>query len=328
MSRGERDMKQKLPRATEQRNPRTRGLGAMSTTGILRAIHREDAAVAGAVGRALPSVARAVEAIVAALSRGGRVFYVGAGTSGRLGQLDAAECPPTFGIPARLFQAVVAGGRRELWGAVEAAEDSQAQGARDMAAKRISSNDVVVGLTASGSTPYVLGALGHAKRRGASTIGVTCNRKSPIARLAGILIAPAVGPEVLAGSTRLKAGTAQKLVLNMLSTAALVRSGYVYENWMVNVSLANRKLRARGLGILQQATGAGTKAAREALRRAKDDLRVALVMLTASVGAQEARERLRVAGGDLRRAMALDEQERSPQRRRATRGRVRGWRSF
>ncbi len=266
--------------------------------------------MSAAVARELPKVTRAVDAIVRALRRGGRLIYVGAGTSGRLATLDAAECPPTFGVPPRLVEAVVAGGRRALTQAVEGAEDSAAQGAKDLAAKKITANDVVVGLTASGSTPYVLGALAYAKRRGAVAVGVTSNRRSPLARLAGIIIAPQVGPEVIAGSTRMKAGTAQKLVLNMLTTAAMARLGHVYDNWMIDVALSSQKLRQRGLRILEQATGASTAEAQRALRQVrrasrqrKHDLRLALIMLKTGADVAEARRRLNRAGGDLRKAL-------------------------
>lgn len=298
-------MKRSPPRppTTEQRNPRSRGLDLKSTREILRIISREDARVAAAVARELPQIARAVDAIVRALGRGGRLIYVGAGTSGRLATLDAAECPPTFGISPRLVQAVVAGGRRALTSAVEGAEDSAPQGARDLAAEHISPRDVVVGLTASGSTRYVLGALAYAKRRGATTAGVTVNRHSPLARLAQITIAPQVGPEVISGSTRMKAGTAQKLVLNMLSTTAMVRRGYVYDNWMIDVAMTNRKLRRRARRILEQATGASVEAAQRALRQAKHDLRTALVILKTGVDAAEARHRLKQARGNLRKSL-------------------------
>jgi N-acetylmuramic acid 6-phosphate etherase len=259
--------------------------------------------VARAVRRELPAITQAVEAIVRSLRRGGRLIYVGAGTSGRLATLDAAECPPTFGVSPRLVQAVVAGGRRALTRAVEDAEDSAAQGARDLTARRVSRRDAVVGLTASGTTPYVLGALKLARRRGAVTIGVTAKRRAPIARIADITIAPDTGPEVIHGSTRMKAGTAQKTVLNTLSTAALVRLGRVYNNWMVDVALSNRKLRGRGLRILREATGAGESQAARALAQSGGKMRVALVMLKTGAAAAEARRRLRRAGGDLRRAL-------------------------
>jgi N-acetylmuramic acid 6-phosphate etherase len=297
----------KRPRATlastEQRNPRSRGLDLKSTREILRIINREDARVPAAVARELPRIARAVDAIARALGRGGRLIYVGAGTSGRLAMLDAAECPPTFGISPRVVQAVVAGGQHALVRSVEGAEDSAGQGARDIAARRVTRKDVVVGLAASGSTPYVLGALAYARRRGATTIGVTSNRRSALTRVAHIVIAPEVGPEVLAGSTRMKAGTAQKLVLNMLSTAAMVRAGRVYDNWMIGVALTNRKLRERGLRILREATGATVEEAARALRQAGHNLRAAFLMLETGRSAAEARPRLRWAGGNVRKSL-------------------------
>ena len=290
-------------RRTEQRNPRSLGLDQRSTRGIVEAIHREDATVARAVRSELPAITRAVEAIVRALSGGGRLIYVGAGTSGRLAVLDAAECVPTFGISSRIVSAIIAGGRRALTSAVEGAEDSAAQGKRDLAAKRITAHDVIVGLTASGTTPYVAGALDFARRRGALTIGITANPRSPVARLADIAIAPQTGAEVIAGSTRMKAGTAQKMILNLLSTAAMVRLGHVYNNWMVDVALTNRKLRQRGLRILHEAAGASPARASRALRQADDNLRVALIMLKRNTTAEEARRRLEQAHGNLRAAL-------------------------
>ncbi len=291
------------PAATERRNPRSRSLDLKPTQEILRILNREDARVPAAVAREIPSIARAVNRIARAIRRGGRLIYVGAGTSGRLGVLDAAECPPTFGVSARTVQAIIASGTRALTRAVERTEDSRAQGVRDLAARKLTAKDVVVGLSASGSTPYVLGALEFARRRGATTVGVTVNRRSPITRLARITIAPQVGPEAIAGSTRMKAGTAQKLVLNMLSTAVMVRLGCVYDNWMVNVALTNRKLQERGLRILAEATGKSMSEAEQALRQAGHDLRAALVMLKSGVSRAEARRRLRQAGGNLRKAL-------------------------
>jgi N-acetylmuramic acid 6-phosphate etherase len=291
------------PTATERRNPRSRGLDLKSTEEILRIINREDAGVARAVAKAIPAIARAVNAIAAALRRGGRLIYVGAGTSGRLAVLDASECPPTFGVPPALVQGVMAGGPPALVRAVEGAEDDAARGARDLRKKKISTGDVVVGLTASGATPYVLGALRYAKRCGAATIGVCCNRGAAIEHIARISIVAEVGPEVIAGSTRMKAGTAQKLVLNMLSTAAMVQLGHVYDNWMINVALSNQKLRRRGLRVLEEATGASVSEAERAARQAGHDLRVALIMLKSRMGAREARRRLKQADGDLRNAL-------------------------
>ena len=290
-------------RVTERRNPRSRGLDRLSTRAILNTMNREDEKVARAVRREIPAMARSVEAIVRAIPSGGRLIYVGAGSSGRLAVLDAAECPPTFGTSPRLVQALIAGGRRALTTAAERAEDSAAQGARDLAAKKVTTRDVVVGIAASGDTPYVLGALQHARRKGATTVGLTSDRASVLGRGAHISIAPDVGPEILAGSTRLKAGTAQKMVLNMLSTAAMVRLGRVYGNWMIDVALASRKLRERGLRILSEAGGRPLSAARHALRQSRHNLRVALVMLRKNVGAGQARRLLRGARGDLRRAL-------------------------
>jgi N-acetylmuramic acid 6-phosphate etherase len=301
-------MAKKPSRATEQRNPRTRGLDTKSTLDILRMIHREDATVAQAVARAIPAIARAVDAIAEALQSGGRLFYVGAGTSGRLAALDAAEIPPTFGTPARMVQAVIAGGRRALTHAVEGAEDNRAQGARDLAARRLRRNDVVVGITASGSTPYVLGALEFARRHSATTVGLTANPRTPIARLAAISIVAETGPEAITGSTRMKAGTAQKMVLNMLSTAAMVRLGRVYDNWMIGVVLTNRKLQARGLRILAEASGATVAEATRALRQSGHNMDISLIMLKGDATAREAQRRLRDAGGDVRKALALKEQ--------------------
>ena len=291
------------PRATEKRNPRTRGIDAQSTMEILRAIHREDASVARAVSRALPAIARAVDAIASALERGGRLFYAGAGTSGRIAVLDAVELPPTFGTPPRLVQAVIAGGRRALTQAVEGAEDDRAEGARDLGARGLGAGDVVVGITASGETPYVLGALEFAKRKRAVTIGVTSNSRTPITRVARISIVTPTGPEVITGSTRMKAGTAQKLVLNMLSTAIMIRLGRVYGNWMIGVAVTNHKLRSRGLRILCEASGATVPQATRALRQSGHDLGAALIMLKTGASAREAKRLLRDTQGNVYNAL-------------------------
>lgn len=289
--------------ATEQRNPRSRGLDLKSTGQILRILNAEDAQVARAVARAIPQIAKAVDMIAAALRKGGRLIYVGAGTSGRLATLDAAECPPTFGIARHKVIAIIAGGRRALTDAVEGAEDSAVAGAHDLAAKKISSRDVVVGIAASGTTPYVLGALDFARRRRATTVCVTCNAGSPLARHAGIPIVVKTGPEALTGSTRLKAGTAQKMVLNMLSTTAMVRLGHVYDNWMINVARNNKKLERRALSILEQAAGTSPRRARRVLAASGGVLRVALVMLKTRTNVATARHRLAAAAGNLRDAL-------------------------
>jgi N-acetylmuramic acid 6-phosphate etherase len=290
-------------RNTERRNTASRKLDRMTALEIVRLMNREDRKVAAAVGREIPAIARAVDAIVSGIRKGGRLIYVGAGSSGRMGVLDAAECPPTFGISPKVVQALIAGGRRAITRAVEGAEDSERNGERDLQAIRIGRNDVVVGIAASGTTPYVLGALRFARRRGATTVAVTSNLRVPVGRLAKIVIAPEVGPEVLTGSTRLKAGTSQKMVLNMLSTAAMARLGHVYENLMIDMMLTNEKLAGRALRILAEASGRSVSAAKHSSRAAGHDMRVALVMLKGGIGAGEARKRLRGARGDLRKAL-------------------------
>jgi len=269
----------------------------------LRVINREDSTVAESVRQELPHIARAVDAIARSLEHGGKLFYIGAGTSGRLGVLDAAECPPTFGTPARMVRAIIAGGDRALRHPIEGAEDSAADGARDLRRAGLSGRDIVVGIAASGSTAYVLGALAFARRRGAVTIGVTSNPRSPVARKVRISIAPDTGPEAVAGSTRMKAGTAQKMVLNMLSTAAMVRMGRIYGNWMVHVALTNQKLRRRGARILEEAAGVSLSTAQHALRQAGHNLPTALVMLKTGLSVREARQRLTAAGGRVPRVL-------------------------
>jgi len=290
-------------RRSEQRNAASRNLDRMSAMQIVRLMNREDRKVAAAVGRTLPAIARAVDAIAKAIRNGGRLIYVGAGSSGRMAVLDAAECPPTFGTSPKLVQALIAGGRPAVTGAVEGAEDSLANAKRDLRAKKLTRRDVLVGITASGTTPYVLAALKHARKRGATTVAITVNPHTPVARLAKILIATEVGPEVLTGSTRLKAGTSQKMVLNMLSTAAMARLGHVYENLMIDVKPSNQKVSARILRILGEASGKSPSAAGNALRQAGHNMRVALVTLELGVNAQEAKTKLREAKGDLHEAL-------------------------
>jgi N-acetylmuramic acid 6-phosphate etherase len=288
---------------TEEHNPQSQGLDRKSTLEILRLMHGEDVRVASAVGTALPQIARAVDAIVGVFRRGGRLFYVGAGTSGRLAILDAAECPPTFGIPSNMIHAVIAGGRHAVAYSVEGAEDSAANGARDLAKAGLKRGDVVVGIAASGTTPYVLAALGLARRRGAVTVGLTCNHQSPLAKRAHISIVTETGPEVLAGSTRLKAGTAQKMVLNMLSTASMVRLGRVYEDQMIYVIATNEKLRRRGARILAETAGVSASTAKHALRQTGHNLPLALVMLKTGSSAGQARQLLRSSAGNVREAL-------------------------
>jgi N-acetylmuramic acid 6-phosphate etherase len=290
-------------RRTEQRLVASKNLDRMTAAEIVGLMNREDRNVAEAVGRELPAIARAVDAIVGAMRGGGRLIYVGAGSSGRMAVLDAAECPPTFGISKKQMIALIAGGRRAVTGAVEGAEDSAANGARDLRWLELGRKDVVVGIAASGTTPYVLGAMKYARRRGALTVAVMANRDVPLARLAKIAIAVGVGAEVLTGSTRLKAGTSQKMVLNMLSTAVMVRLGHVYENLMIDAVLTNEKLHGRAVRILMEASGASVSAAEDALRAAGHSMRVGLVMLKLDVDAREARRKLAAAGGNLRVAL-------------------------
>jgi N-acetylmuramic acid 6-phosphate etherase len=290
-------------RRTEQRNKASKNLDHMSSREIVLLMSREDQKVPAAVAREIPSITHAVDGIVARMQAGGRLIYVGAGTSGRLGVLDASECPPTFGTSPQLVRALIAGGRRAVTHPVEGAEDNTANARRELKQLHVTRNDTVVGIAASGTTPYVLTAIDYAKRRGALTIAVTANRKSPLAKAARISITPDVGPEVLTGSTRLKAGTAQKMVLNMLSTATMVRLGHAYENLMIDLTKTNRKLRDRARRILMEATGKNVSDVEHALRQSKHNLRVALVMLKRRISAERARKSLESANGDLRRAL-------------------------
>jgi len=289
---------------TEQTNRASTDLDLKSSLEIVRVINNEDAKVVDAVRGALPQIARAVGLIANALQKGGRLIYVGAGTSGRIAALDAAECPPTFNVDPRMVQFVMAGGPAALASALEADEDSRELGRREMAKRKPGRNDVVVGIAASGRTPFTIAAVEYAKSKGTQTISVTCNRNSPLQRAAHLAIVTEVGPEVISGSTRMKAGTAQKMVLNMLSSGAMTRLGYVYGNLMVNVTPRNSKLAARGVSILQQAASVSSDVASKALRSAGNSVPVALVMLQAEVSRQEAERALKLASGHVRRAIA------------------------
>jgi len=288
---------------TEQRNPRSRNLDRLTTSRILKLMNAEDRRVPVAVGREIPNIARAVDLIVERLSRGGRLFYVGAGTSGRLGVLDAAECPPTFGTPRTLVQGIIAGGRRALVRSVEGAEDDPKAARLALKKRRVGERDVVVGIMASRRTPYAIGALEHGRAVGAATIAVTANPAGGTPLKCDVVIAPRVGPEVLTGSTRLKAGTAQKLVLNMLTTGAMVRLGKVYENLMVDLRTASRKLEERTKRVFMNATGASYAETGPALKRAGGSLKVAIVMRRAGVTRAEAERRLKEAQGWVREAI-------------------------
>jgi N-acetylmuramic acid 6-phosphate etherase len=287
---------------TEQPNPKTHAIDQMPTLEMLRTINDEDQRVALAVQQVLPAIAQAVDLIAARLADAGRLFYVGAGTSGRLGVLDAVECVPTFGVSPEMVQGVLAGGAGALMQSVEGAEDEHEAAQNDLQARHLSANDVVVGIAASGRTPYVLGALAYAKRIGAPTVGIACNLPAPLLDAADIAIGVDVGPEVITGSTRLKAGSAQKLVLNMLSTASMVKLGKVYGNLMVDVQVTNAKLRQRALNLILRLTNdeIDTRQAAVLLQQADDSVKVAVVMQRRGVDAAQARALLVAADGRLR----------------------------
>jgi N-acetylmuramic acid 6-phosphate etherase len=290
-------------RLTELRNPASRNLDRMTALQIVRLMNREDRKVAAAVGRELPTIARAVDAIVARMQTGGRLIYVGAGSSGRIAVVDASECPPTFGTSPGLVRALIAGGKKAMTKPVEGAEDSRSNAVRDLKRLKPKAADTVVGIAASGSTPYVVAAVAFAKKRKALTIGISSNRNSLLGKTAAIAITLRVGPEVLTGSTRLKAGTAQKMVLNMLSTAVMVRLGHGYDNLMIDLVLTNQKLRHRVKRILMESSGKDVSAVEHALRQSEHNLRLALIMLKRGLTAQKAKRQLAAAQGDLRRAL-------------------------
>jgi N-acetylmuramic acid 6-phosphate etherase len=290
---------------TEQENPRSQNLSSFSSIEIVALMNEEDALVATAVQRVLKDVAIAVDVIVARLSAGGRLFYIGTGTSGRLGVLDASECPPTFGVSPELVQGVIAGGYDACYRAVEASEDDAEAGLRDLEKRGFTKGDVLVGIAASGRTPYTVGAISYARSLGAFTVGLTCVPGSPITSAAEVSIVPVVGPEVVTGSSRLKAGTAQKLVLNMLSTATMVRLGYVSGNRMSNMQAKNIKLRERALRILMKETGLGTVEAEAAMEASGTNLSVALVMVKGDVERARAATALQKTNGKVEDALAL-----------------------
>ncbi len=293
--------------STEQINAQNQDLDLWSPLEIVTRMNAEDRLVIAAVESQLPQIASAVELIVARLAAGGRLFYVGAGTSGRLSVLDASECPPTFGVPPTLVQGIIAGGRAAIVRSSEGIEDDPKAGAADVRKRKVGARDVVVGIAASGRTPYVVGALQQARSVGAATIALVNALPSPIAQLADIVIAPVTGPEIVSGSTRLKAGTAQKLVLNMLSTATFIQLGKVYRNLMVDVQASNAKLRARAIRILVQATGIEEAKAKRLLPRVHWEVKTAIVMQLAGVTADEARGRLKAAKGFVRSALPRPE---------------------
>lgn len=288
---------------TEQRNPASRGIDAKETADILRIMNEEDQKVAASVAAVIPQVAQAVDGIVERLNQGGRLFYIGAGTSGRLGVLDASECPPTFNVPRELVQGIIAGGPPALERSSEATEDLPEAGVRDLLERGFSMGDVLVGIAASGRTPYVLGAVCQAREMGALTIGLSCTPGSELAAAAEIAITPLPGPEIVTGSTRMKAGTATKLVLNMLSTATMIRLGYVFDNLMVNVQPTNHKLRDRACRIIAQAGEVPPEQARTLLHESGGSVRTAIVMARLKVDRAEAERRLARADGRVSAAL-------------------------
>jgi N-acetylmuramic acid 6-phosphate etherase len=288
---------------TEQENPRTAQISSLPTEDILRLMNEEDAGVANAVAEVLPEIARAVDGIAARLDQGGRLFYIGTGTSGRLGVLDASECPPTFGVSPDMVQGIIAGGYEACYRAVEASEDDAAAGGNDLEARGFTKQDALVGVAASGRTPYTVGAVEHARQLGAFTVALTCVPGSAITKAAEISIVPIVGPEVIAGSTRLKAGTAQKLVLNMISTAVMIRLGYVTGNRMTNVQTRNVKLRGRAERILAVEAGLNEARAKEILDSAAGNLPVALLMSRTDCSPNEAAAALKASRGVLAQAI-------------------------
>jgi N-acetylmuramic acid 6-phosphate etherase len=288
---------------SEARNPRSTEIDLMSSAEVLSLINAEDQGVADAVCSELPAIARAVDAAVEAFRAGGRLIYIGAGTSGRLGVLDASECPPTFSVAPDMVIGIIAGGDTALRNAVEGAEDSEAGGAADIAAHDVTARDVVVGIAVSGHTPYTIGAVDEARRRGATTVSLTCNPGSVLAERAQISIAPVVGPEVITGSTRMKSGSAHKMVLNMLSSGAMIRIGKTYRNLMVDLSISNNKLRSRAIGMVADTTGVSRAEAEDLLARTGGEVKLAICMQLTGLDADAARLKLDAAKGVLRQAI-------------------------
>ena len=290
---------------TEARNPETENIDELATLEILQSINQEDKKVALAIELVLPQIAEAVDWVVESLSGGGRLFYLGAGTSGRMGILDASECPPTFGTPSDLVQGIIAGGEKAVFHAVEGAEDSLTMAVEDLVSRGLSPRDVVVGIAASGRTPYVIGGLKHARKVGCHTVAVVCTPDSEMQKVSELSIAILVGPEVIMGSTRMKAGTAQKLVLNMLTTASMIRMGKVYGNLMVDVQATNKKLVERSKRIVCLATGVSREKAEAAIVKAGGSVKVAVTLLLIGIPAARAQELLLQAGGSVSRALKI-----------------------
>ena len=288
---------------TEQNNPESVAIDQMDPIQIAMLMNREDLKVVAAVERVLPEIARAIETVTERVQAGGRLIYIGAGTSGRLGVLDASECPPTFNTPPALVVGLIAGGHRALTNAIEGAEDNRQAGEEDLRGVELDAKDVVCGIATSGRTPYVLGGLAYARSLGAATLGVTCNEVSELTEVSDVLIAPVVGPEILSGSTRLKAGTATKMVLNMISTGTMIRIGKTYGNWMVDLRATNVKLKDRSIRIVSGITGLDRQRAESLLARCDGEVKTAIVSQALGVEKIEAQERLKAAAGRLRTAI-------------------------
>lgn len=288
---------------TEQNNPESVAIDQMDPIQIAMLMNREDLKVVAAVERVLPEIARAIETVTERVQAGGRLIYIGAGTSGRLGVLDASECPPTFNTPPALVVGLIAGGHRALTNAIEGAEDNRQAGEEDLRGVELDAKDVVCGIATSGRTPYVLGGLAYARSLGAATLGVTCNEVSELSEVCDVLIAPVVGPEILSGSTRLKAGTATKMVLNMISTGTMIRIGKTYGNWMVDLRATNVKLKDRSIRIVSGITGLDRQRAESLLARCDGEVKTAIVSQALGVEKIEAQERLKAAAGRLRTAI-------------------------
>ena len=290
---------------TESRNQNTLDIDKVSTIEMLQKINEEDKKVAIAVEKEIPQIANAIDKTVERMQNGGRLIYIGAGTSGRLGILDASECPPTYGVSEELVQGVIAGGKEAIFRAQEGAEDSKELAVKDLKERNLNENDVVVGIAASGRTPYVIGGLEYANEIGALTVSVTCNKDSEVSKCAKISIAPVVGPEVVTGSTRLKSGTAQKLVLNMLSTGSMIKLGKVYGNLMVDVQTTNEKLVERAKKIVSEATGLNIEDSTKVLNETNFDVKLAIFMVLSSLDKNEAKAKLDEAKGYIAKALTL-----------------------
>jgi N-acetylmuramic acid 6-phosphate etherase len=289
---------------TERRNPRSVDIDLFPTERVLKLINAEDALIASAVAAVIPEIAKLVDVAVLSIRSGGHVIYVGAGTSGRIAITDAAEIPPTFSAPTEWVQAVIAGGTKSFAKAMEGAEDDREKAAIDLKSKKLTEKDLVIGIAAAGTTPYTLAALEFAKSKGAKTAAIVCSENSPMSKIADITVHLAVGAEIITGSTRMKAGTAQKMVLNMISTATMIRLGMTYSNWMINVSMTNEKLRERGKHMLQEILGVKPNDAEKLVEASGANLKVAVIMGATGCDRKEAEKRLTAANGNLRNVVA------------------------